>query len=507
MVYRISLLAKRFSFLSIFVLAIMLSAPTSVEALRFTGQAADGPPWCGRYDSNSDQYSVPNSWSANINAYGFSNAGNNCFRLKIENTGSQKIPEGKDVRFAVQTWDMGLWGGSSAGTPRYTNWATDGGGWSSWATQGYSSIDGIKVRVQTRDMPSGFDNKSVDDIRLSVQVSDSSCRAHGPARSTPWNNGWSSWATDSDSHDPDCIRIKMESTLVSTNPPEPTILSHVTKASGPSVRGWSSADNVIIDPGDNVELSWGATNDPDSCTGSSSGAGGFSTGGATSGEDDDINEPDVGESMTYTVTCTNGAGSASDSVTVSVNDPTPTADLKVRKVGDASWSNSLTIDPEDDIEIGWNQSGTTNTTSCDAVSGFSTGGSTSGIDSDIDEPIGDTSTTYRVICYNAYGTSASDSVTVTTNGGVGASLSCTDARFKNGRVRRGTEIETCWELGTNDPNQCSIKAGSVDVLNPVGSSSGTIDYPVYGEVTFTLDCVGGDSDSFRVQVIPEFQET
>ena len=98
----------------------------------------------------------------------------------------------------------------------------------------------------------------------------------------------------------------------------------------------------------------------------------------------------------------------------------PSADLKVRKVGETTWQDGLTIQPTEEIELSWNQSSTVNTSSCQAVPpvyGFSTGSAISGVDNSIDEPIGGTSNIYRLICYSSGGAQKIDTVTVSTIGG------------------------------------------------------------------------------------------
>lgn len=186
----------------------------------------------------------------------------------------------------------------------------------------------------------------------------------------------------------------------------------------------------------------------------------------------------------------------------------PTAVLKVRKVGEETWQDSITIQPTEEIEIAWNQDSTTNTNECQAVPparGFSTGGAVSGIDSDIDEPVGNTSHTYGLLCYGDNGSQKADTVTVTTNGGVGAQF-CPGTEVS--LVHRDTDVELCWELGTNDPAMCSIKAGgATDVLSPLPANTGTVTHRMLGEVTFTLECIGGDGDTMTVKVLPDLQET
>jgi hypothetical protein len=184
----------------------------------------------------------------------------------------------------------------------------------------------------------------------------------------------------------------------------------------------------------------------------------------------------------------------------------PTADLKVRKVGETEWQDSLNIEMLEEIELGWNQEDTTNTTSCVAVpptSGFGTDDAVSGIDSDVEEPVGNTNFTYRLLCYGEGGAQDDDSVVVSTNGGEGAQF-CNSIGF----VHRGSDISLCYELGTNEPALCSVKAGAADIAAPLSDVTGTVPYEnIIGEITFTLECTGGDSDTMTVRILPEFQET
>lgn len=185
----------------------------------------------------------------------------------------------------------------------------------------------------------------------------------------------------------------------------------------------------------------------------------------------------------------------------------PATDLKVRKIGEEEWHDELTISPTEEIELAWNQDNTDNTESCEAVPptyGFATESAVSGIDSEVTPPIGNTTNFYRLICYSANGTQKIDTVAVTTVGGVGAQF-CPGT--KTDFVRRDAEVSLCWELGTNDPSMCSIKAGGINVLNPLGTVTGNTSYRIAGEVIFTLQCIGGDGDIMTTKVLPEVQET
>lgn len=188
----------------------------------------------------------------------------------------------------------------------------------------------------------------------------------------------------------------------------------------------------------------------------------------------------------------------------------PTAEVKVRKVGEVDWQDSLTILPTDEIEVGWNQGGSANTVSCESTpptNNFSTGGAVSGIDSDVDEPIGNTSHNYGVVCYSSSGTQKYDSANVTTTGGVGARfIICPGESKMPDFVRHEDSERVCFELGTNDPEMCSLKTGTINVQSPLtGITSHT--QIISGEVDFLLECVGGDSNTLRVRSLGNFQET
>lgn len=188
----------------------------------------------------------------------------------------------------------------------------------------------------------------------------------------------------------------------------------------------------------------------------------------------------------------------------------PTAEVKVRKVGEIDWQDSLTILPTDEIEVGWNQAGSANTVSCESTpptNNFSTGSAVSGIDSDVDEPIGNTSNNYGVVCYSSSGVQKYDSASVTTTGGVGARfIICPGESKMPDFVRRGNSEKVCFELGTNNPEMCSLKTGTINAQSPLtGITSHT--QIISGEVDFMLECVGGDSDTLRVRSLGELQET
>ena len=184
-----------------------------------------------------------------------------------------------------------------------------------------------------------------------------------------------------------------------TRPAVPTVTLERSIDNGFS---WSGS-NVNITGSQQVRLKWSST-DATSCT--HTGGSGFYA-NAVSGNDNSINEPSAGNSRTYSISCTGGGGTVTDSITVTK--PTlPTATLQIKAFG--SWgTNDVTITESDGIALKWNS---TDATGCSGTgSGFSASAA-SGTDWQITEPTAGNSITYTVTCSGAGG-SDSDSITVT----------------------------------------------------------------------------------------------
>jgi hypothetical protein len=101
-----------------------------------------------------------------------------------------------------------------------------------------------------------------------------------------------------------------------------------------------TADKYTIVNGQSVTLTWSSTNATSGCTGN-----GFNTGGATSGN---ISVNPVVNPTNYGVTCSNPGGSASDSVAITVKNPTVSIGAKPARVSSGShtkifWTSVDTI--------------------------------------------------------------------------------------------------------------------------------------------------------------------
>lgn len=172
------------------------------------------------------------------------------------------------------------------------------------------------------------------------------------------------------------------------------------------------------------------------------------------------------------------------------------------QVNDGAWDNrDVTIGTLDETKLSWESSGAS---SCSATSnptggGFSTGGATEGVDTDINEPAAGNSTTYILVCNDEGDANYTDTLTVTTESN-GVSLVGNPTY-----VRAGEETELRWDTGVNDPANCTLTGPGLD-MSPVPLATGDTDVTVTGESTYTLTCPGA-SDNVTIKVLPTVQET
>lgn len=118
----------------------------------------------------------------------------------------------QDVRLGIQVSDAGATGGG-AGPIQWSHWASEGSGqWSATAFDSdHYDPDAFRIILENRPWPRpGFVLK---DVRIGIQMFDAGGAEAGFPQHTPWaseGGGWSSWATDLDAYDPDGISIKLE---------------------------------------------------------------------------------------------------------------------------------------------------------------------------------------------------------------------------------------------------------------------------------------------------------
>ncbi|MDP2676139.1 MAG: hypothetical protein Q8O83_00420 [bacterium] len=183
---------------------------------------------------------------------------------------------------------------------------------------------------------------------------------------------------------------------------------------------------------------------------------------------------------TYTITCSNSTGQASDSVTVSVQSITPSADIKAN-----GSDTSITISPNSSATISWTSS---NAASCSIspTGWFGTSGSQS--TSNLTNSI-----TYTINCSGVTGGTASDSVTVN----IQDNLPTVDISANPGFITQGNSTVLTWTSSNAD--SCFATNGWSGTKSLSGNQSTFLTQTT----TYTITCynnAGQATDSVTVSV-------
>jgi hypothetical protein len=157
-----------------------------------------------RYTSWANDESVWSEWATDSDRYD-----PDAIRIHLEIAGQGGLPD-KDFRFVIQSSDH--CGGQAMGTKQFTPWASEGGGWSALSMDADAyDPDAFRIKIQTREWTSP---RKIHDMRLGIQLFDHGGREAGDVIAfTPWQSqggGWSDWAVDRDSYDPDGFKVKLE---------------------------------------------------------------------------------------------------------------------------------------------------------------------------------------------------------------------------------------------------------------------------------------------------------
>jgi hypothetical protein len=112
-----------------------------------------------------------------------------------------------DFRLGAQAVD-----GNDVGPAQYTPWASQGGGWTGLVSDTDNfDPDAFRVIVETRPWSGA---RVLSDARLGLQLYDNGGQEPGNlVVFTPWasqGGGWTSYAVDRDSFDPDGLKLKLE---------------------------------------------------------------------------------------------------------------------------------------------------------------------------------------------------------------------------------------------------------------------------------------------------------
>lgn len=363
------------------------------------------------------------------------------------------------------------------------------GNWANWTTSNVSIVDGDTVRLRwssTFSFGCAGSGASFETGGTPSGV-DASITEPDPGNSTTFGITCSGFiggfATDE---------------LTVTTYPLPTAKLEVRTAGGNSSNPSWTTNNISINTGENVRLRWSSTN-ATSCTKVS--GSGFSTGGATSGTDTDVNEPSAGSSRTFEVSCTGDGGEDSAKVTVSTDQPpAPTAKLEASVNGSTWKTKDRNIKVGDVVSLRWSS---TNADSCSGSgSGFSTGGSTGNTDPTVNEPGAGNSRTFTVTCTGAGG-SVSDPLTISTynvptvtltartSGGSSSNPSWTGNSIN---IVHGENVRLRWVSTYAD--SCTGSGSGFSTGNLANDSDDDVNEPNPGNSrTFTVTCVGDGGEA------------
>lgn len=258
-----------------------------------------------------------------------------------------------------------------------------------------------------------------------------------------------------------CVKTQSEC------PAPPTADILVNNSNGP----------ITIPHNSSANLAWTTTNNPASCSASGDWSGTKPNSGSES--TGNLNGP---ATRNYNLTCSNIAGSTVDSVTINVNTPPPTVDLKAN-----SSDGPVTIGHNFFASLSW--------TSSYATSGCTASGAWSGAkgtsDSNVSTAVlsGPNTYTYTLTCSNSTG-SKSDSVTVnvsapllpsvttqaatgvtatlaTLNSSVNPNGSPTDGWYKYNINNYGSNCDSYPDTTANRTSRIALGSGTSPVNNPI----------------------------------------
>ncbi len=244
-----------------------------------------------------------------------------------------------------------------------------------------------------------------------------------------------------------------------------------------------SADDTSLDSGDNTTVRWNSSN-ADTCTGSG-GSNGWSGSRTLSGS---FNTGSLTNTRTFTITCSNSSGSATDSVTINVNDQgdRPTVDIR---------ADDTTLDSGDSTIIRWDSDNADTCRASGGRNGWSGNRNTSG---SFDTGDLTASTTYHITCTNEFG-SADDSVTVRVEEDEDEPTVNISASPSN--VSYGGTSTVTWT--SQNADSCTANGG-VNGWSGTRSRSGSFyTGQLYNNTTFSITCRnenGSANDSVTISV-------
>jgi hypothetical protein len=244
-----------------------------------------------------------------------------------------------------------------------------------------------------------------------------------------------------------------------------TVLAKTPPANIPVVNISSSAIGPVK-PGDTVSITWSSTNNPNSCTAS----GDWSGSKAASGNQQ-VGPLNTVRNYVYTLSCSNAAGSANDSVSVQVLPAAPTVALTVSPTRITQGSSAT---------ITWSSANTP--TSCTASGDWSGSKAASGSAS-----TGALNTVktyyYSLSCTNAGGTGYANNIPLQV---VAPPAPVVNLSISPISITVGGSATITWS-STNNPTTCTA-GGSWSGSKASSGSASTGTMSTVGNYTYTLTC-------------------
>ncbi len=282
----------------------------------------------------------------------------------------------------------------------------------------------------------------------------------------------------------------------------------INMASGPStpatptidVKANSSDGPITINAGDSYTYTWNSTN-ATSCLQTSP----INSGAALAGDSGPIAStsgafyPSAGHPVTITITCANGANSATDSVVINLNGGTSNPGAVTVDVKANESDGPITINSGEPYTYTWNSTGATSCLSTSPInSGAALAGDSGPISSGIYYPTASSSVTITITCTNGTN-SATDSVIVNlSNPVVTVDIK---ANGSDGPVTLINGEPYTYTWNSTHATSCVLTSpinSGISIAGTSGSiTSGNTDFypPAGGSKTLTITCVNQTSSA------------
>ncbi|MFZ2150042.1 MAG: hypothetical protein WAV15_02705 [Minisyncoccia bacterium] len=159
---------------------------------------------CGGTRAGSAATASASGTASDWSGYAIDSNGYDADCAKVDMAG---ITESMDFRVGIQLTDGDAGCSSSeAGTSRLSPWASTGGGYTAWASDSNSyDPDCAQVYLETRPAPDGA---AIKNASVQLQASDNACS------SQLGSSVAGAWVTDSNGYDFDCLRLKVVADVV-----------------------------------------------------------------------------------------------------------------------------------------------------------------------------------------------------------------------------------------------------------------------------------------------------